>query len=240
VEVQYFRARRPGPEAIIENAVAERVPDLFQNEQHPLWMAGSLPIGAGMPDLVVVSCAPQVFALSHVEMPTPNILAYLRAVGRARLETIASRMGHPRELIIRCLNGLVEVEAVANNADTFFLSPNWRDILPEIVTIEAKVANWQKAVEQANRNRIFAHRSFIALPEKVAMRVKSEQALKRFGVGLLSVNDHHEVSVVRRARRHRPRVWTYYYQLASLVANHLTGFDNALHRTASGCSSRVP
>lgn len=232
MDVTYFRPRRPGPEAVIENAVAKQIPNLFPSNAHQLWTAGSVPIGAGMPDLVVVSCEPQVFALAQVEMPNAQILAYLRAVGRARLDTITDRMGKPRELILRYLNGLVEVEAVSNESETFSLLPTWREILPEIVTVEAKVANWRKAVEQAGRNRIFAHRSFVALPERVAQRVRVEPIFSQLGIGLLSVNDDNEVSVVRRAYRRQPRVWSYYYRLAFLVASHsqLRANNNALRR----------
>jgi hypothetical protein len=237
MDVTYFRPRRPGPEAVIENAVAKSIPELFPSQSRPLWTAGSVPIGAGMPDLVVVSCEPQVFALTKVEMPTSHILAYLRAVGRARLETITDRVRRPREVILRCLNGLTEIEVVSNNSDTFSLLPTWRDILPEIVAIEAKVADWKKAVEQANRNRIFTHRSFVALPERVAQRVRSEEIFKQLGIGLLSVNDHQEVNVVRRARRYQPRVWAYYYHLAFLAANHFKGTNHALHRTDSSRAS---
>jgi hypothetical protein len=239
MDVTYFRPRRPGPEVVIENAVAQRIPELFPNETYPLWTAGSVPIGAGMPDLVVVACEPQVFALTKVEIPTAHILAYLRAVGRARLETIASRMRRPTEVIVRCLNGLVEVEAVSSHSATFSLVPTWRDILPEIVTIEAKVSNWQKAVEQANRNRIFAHSSFVALPERVAHRVKSEEIFRKLGIGLLSVNEHHEVEMVRRARRNHPRVWAYYYYLAALVASHSKGLNHAFHSSDNSSSSRL-
>jgi len=240
MNVKYFRPRRPGPEAIIENAVAREVSNLFPSQQLPLWAGGSVPIGAGIPDLIVVTCEPQVFALTHVQMPTAKILAYLRAVGRARLETISSRVGRPQEVILRCLNGLVEVQAVSNDAETFSLVPAWREILPEIITIEAKVANWQKATEQAYRNRIFAHRSYVALPERVAQRVGSEQVFSKLDIGILSVDDNQEVSVLRRPRRSQPRVWTYYYQLASLVASHFKGFDDAICRTNSSCTSRLP
>jgi hypothetical protein len=237
MDVTYFRPRRPGPEAVIENAVARSIPELFPSETRPVWTAGSVPIGAGMPDLVIVSCEPQVFALTKIEMPTTHILAYLRAVGRARLETITSRIRRPREVIIRCLNGLVEVEAVSSRSETFSLAPAWRDILPEIVTVEAKVANWQKAVEQANRNRIFAHNSFIALPERVARRVKSEEIFRKLGIGLLSVSEQQEVNIVRRARWNQPRVWAYYYYLASLIANHSKGSNHALHSPNTSSSS---
>lgn len=220
MDVAYFRPRKSGPEAIVENAVAGQIQNLFASESYSLWTAGSPPIGAGMPDLVVVSCKPQVFVLARVEIPTTHILAYLRAVGCARLETIIKRVGMPQEAIIRCLNDLVEVEAVSRSDDIYSLPPIWREILPEIATIEVKVTNWKRAVEQAARNRIFAHRSFVALPDQVARRVRSEPIFKQLGIGLLSVVDANTVTILRRSRRGQPRVWMYYYEIASLVAKH--------------------
>jgi len=69
MDVTYFRPRRPGPESAIENAEASRIPQLFPTLKFPSWTAGSLPIGAGMPDLVVVACEPEVFALAEVTIP---------------------------------------------------------------------------------------------------------------------------------------------------------------------------
>ena len=113
-----------------------------------------------MPDLVVVSYHPQVFALSQLPLSDTQVLAYLRAVGRANLNSIVERMRVPRKRISRVIDGLVDVEAVAVAGDTFYLPALWRRNLPEIITIEVKVSRWQKAIEQAGRNRIFAHRSY--------------------------------------------------------------------------------
>ncbi len=223
MDITYFRPKMLGPEAEIENAVASQITDLFPSEDRQTWAAASLPIGAGMPDLVVVSFEPEVFGLAHVDMPSVEILAYLRAVRSAKLTTIAERLPQPRRVIVRCLDGLVEVEAVSEGAGTFTINPAWRDILPEIVTIEAKVKNWRDAVAQAARNRVFAHRSFVALPERVSLRVRAEPIFKQLGIGLLSVAGDRHVRVTRRPRRRQPRVWTYYYKLASILASHFPG-----------------
>jgi hypothetical protein len=160
-------------------------------------------------------------------MPTSHILGYLRAVGRAKAETISERVGGSVKVIVRCLEGLRQIEVVSASADVYTLAPDWRHILPDIVAIEVKVADWRKAISQAARNRIFAHRSFVAFPRDVADRSKGEPILSRLGIGVLSVGDDGEVHIVKQARRHRPCVWTYYYQLAHIVANHL-GESNAL------------
>jgi len=228
MEVTYFRERRSGPEAVIEDAVVKQIPELFPSDSYSRWTAGSLSVGAGMPDLVIVSCEPQVFILAQFEISTAHILAYLRAVGCARLEKIIDRIGVPQETIIRCLNGLVEVEVVSRGQNTYSLSPLWREILPEIVTIEVKVTKWKKAIEQAKRNHVFAHRSFVAFPDFVAERVISEPIFRQLGIGLLSVGSDHMVSVLRDSRRRKPLVWTYYYQIASLIAKNQGNQNNAI------------
>lgn len=220
MEVTYFRQQRQGPETAIEKAVIGQIPDLFPAGDRPMWTAGSVPIGAGQPDLVVVTCEPAVFALAQVEIPSDEILAYLRAVRSAKLSTIEERVPRPRRVIIRCLDYLVEAEAVSEGSGKFTLAHAWREILPEIVTVEAKVKNWREAVAQAARNRVFAHRSYVALPEPVAKRVRPEPIFKQLGIGLLSVADDCEVYVSRRPRRRQPRVWTYYYRLAAILAAH--------------------
>ena len=217
--VTQFRARREGPEASIQDVVVDNIPQLL-NPTKDSWTAASLPLGAGIPDLVIVSYEPQVFALANVAVQDAQILAYLRVVGRARLDTIAQRMGGSPEILSRRLGNLVEAEAVVSSSNTFALAPVWREILPEIVTIEIKVSNWQRAVEQAARNRIFAHMSFVALPEKVAERVRTEPLLQRLGIGLISVADDNSATTIKKPRRGQPAVWTYYYQLASILARN--------------------
>jgi DNA-binding Lrp family transcriptional regulator len=215
--VTQFRPRRHGPEALIQDIVAGRIPELFSPSEHS-WTGASVPLGAGIPDLVVVSYKPQVFALPNIELSDAQILAYLRAVGKARLETIAQRMGKSPKKLIDRLDCLVEASAIETSSKTFSLTPPWRQILPEIITIEVKVSHWKRALEQAARNKIFAHLSLVALPEKIAARVRTEALFSRLGVGLISVSDDGTAAVIRKARRTQPTVWTYYYQLASLLA----------------------
>lgn len=215
--VTQFRLRREGPEAGLQDVVVHRIPELLNPAAHT-WTAASLPLGAGIPDLVIVSYEPEVFALAKVALEDAELLAYLRAVGKARLDTIAQRIGHRPDMLSRRLYRLVEVEAIESSSNTFWLAPVWRHILPEIVTIEIKVANWRRAIEQAARNRIFAHMSFVAVPERVAQRIRDEPSLRTLGIGLISVAEDGSAVTLRKPRRGRPLVWMYYYQLASILA----------------------
>lgn len=228
-KVRFFRVRRSGPEAEIEDSVLSQLSSLFPVDNQRTWTAGSVPLGAGVPDIVFVSFRPEVYALSHVEMPKARLLAYLRAIPRARADTIADRLQQPVEILIQCLNDLVKVEIVIEDGGVYRLSDCWKDILPEITTIEVKVANWKRAVTQAARNRIFAHRSYIALPRNAAIRVKRESPFRLLGIGVLGVDNEGHVQVIRPARRHQPKVWDYYYKLAELTAKYVMGDSNAIH-----------
>ena len=230
VSVTNFRPTREGPEADLEKVIVGQLPGLFpfESKHQPVWAASSVPVGAGIPDLVIVSCQPHVVALANVEFRSTEILAYLRVVTCARFATIVERINQSKRKTDRQLMELVEVDAVREKSGVFSLSPAWRDVLPEIITIEAKVDNWRIAINQAARNRIFAHRSYVALPERVATRIRNEQAFSQLGLGLLSVSAEEEIKIIRRGRRHHPRVWSYYYRLAALLASDFDGAGNQL------------
>jgi hypothetical protein len=230
MDVTYFRPPRPGPELQLQIAVTKKIPSLFPSRDGLNWMAGHVSIGAGMPDLLVISSDPEVVALSRVDFPHAHILAYLRAVGCARLDTIVQRVRWSPKMIARCLDALIEAKAVNNGNGTFSLCPRWRNILAEIISIEVKMEDWRRAIEQAGRNSIFAHRSYIALPTAVASRIKSEPILRQIGVGVLAVDDSGEVLMVRRTPRRQPLVWPYYYELASLTARHFGSYLDAIRR----------
>lgn len=242
MDVTYFRNRRIGPEATVEDAVARSLPSIFPQESDYRWAGGSVPLGAGLPDLVLVSCHPQVIALAHIDLCPHEILGYLRAVRSATLETIADRVDMPLRSTQSRLQQLCEFDVIMQNAANYSLSKNWRNILPEVITIEVKVKDWKTAVQQASRNRILAHQSYIAVPEKLAIKIANDEIFETLGVGVLSVNFENEVSIVKRAESVLPRVWSYYYKLATLAASNVIGdktIVSSRSKNSSGTLSRV-
>jgi hypothetical protein len=231
LEPVQYRPLRAGPEALLQKAVEGRLLSLFPQENRLLWTAGSVPLGAGRPDIVLTACEPQIIALTDVDVTSGAMLAYLRAVGRARSETISARLGKSLKAVERSLSSLVDANILIVDRGNYAVSDHWRSVLPEVVTIEVKVGDWHRAVRQAARNRIFAHRSFVALPGKLARRVKTETILRELGIGVLGVESDGEVRVIRRARRVMPKVWSYYYSLAFMAAEHLSGEGSAVRRT---------
>lgn len=221
-EMRFFKPRIRGPEQLIENAVLHQFRDIFDRNDWPLWMGGSVPIGAGYPDIVSVWYDPQVMTLADFPALDGHILAYLRSVRHASAETIAQRLRSCSDVIEARMIELSETAVVKKkSANAFAISSVWRRILPEVVTVEAKVSDWQSALRQATRNQIFAHRSFVALPYSVAIRVAERSEFDLQGVGVIAVGECGDVQVIRGARKNRPSVWNYYFHLAAIAAKDL-------------------
>ena len=204
----------------MEDFLIGHLPALFRSE-HPAWAAGSVPLGAGIPDIIVATYQASVSALATAGGIETNILAYLRVVGRARPETIATRLRLSPKTVEKLVRGLLEAEALTCSANTVGLTPNCRDLLPTVIAIEVKIGNWQRALSQALRNRIFAHRSFVALPCNVAARVQCVPLVLRSGVGVIAIDPAGSATIVKPAAFGRPKVWFYYYQLAALVGQQV-------------------
>lgn len=220
--VRYFRPRVDGPEQQIEDAVVESLQDIFARQDWPVWHGGYVPIGAGLPDVVSVWYDPQVVTLAGFQSQDGHILAYLRSVRRVSPDTIAERLRFRPSVVEKRVAWLENSGVVERESENCIsMLPAWRRILPEVVTIEAKVADWQSALQQAIRNRIFAHRSFVALPESVAARMDFAHGFSKHGVGILAVSESGDVHVRREARKSKPNVWNYYFHLAAIAAKDL-------------------
>ena len=221
MSISYFRPRRPGPELRIEDAVVAQLDALFGEHVCRWWLGASVPIGAGRPDFVAVSYEERLSALAAVQTDG-LLLAYLRSVREARFETIVARLGQPGRTVERELAALRAIDAVWEREGVFSIAPGWRDVLRGIVAIESKVEDWKRAVRQASRNRIFATKSFVALPCKTAQRVSSSPMFQELGIGIISVDDGGSAKITRTATTQATRVWLYYFRLASLVAQQAT------------------
>jgi hypothetical protein len=142
----------------------------------------------------------------------------LHAIRWANAKTISIRIRQNQTPVITHLEKLTDLEILSSTMNSFSLVSRWRNVLSEIVCVEAKVNNWKIAIHQATRNLIFANRSFVALPENIAYRIKDETEFRKYGIGLLSVQKDNSIQVIRRARSTSPKVWFYYYNVARHLA----------------------
>lgn len=216
--VKFFRPRPPGPESILENHLVANISALIDSERET-WVGGSLPLGAGMPDFIFATYEPAIHRVTAFNQTAIEVLAYLRAVGRARFDTVADRLNLGERVTKEGIDCLIDAGAIDLSRNVLQLCEPWRMVLPEVLAIEVKVSDWKRALAQATRNSVFCHRSMIALPESVALRVRHRKEFSYVGIGILSVSESGDLSVARRARRTSPKSWRYYYELASQIAS---------------------
>jgi hypothetical protein len=155
-------------------------------------------------------------------------MGYLRAVGCATPATISERLGRSSYYVNKLIDELTQEGIVKTNARGISLVEDYRDVLKDVVAIEVKVSDWRRAIHQAIRNKTVAHRSYVALPSTIAYRVRREELIQTFGIGVLSVDADGAVKTARRARKALPKVWSYYYAVASLASESLVRSADAV------------
>ncbi|MEY8880520.1 hypothetical protein [Donghicola sp. XS_ASV15] len=219
-EISVFRPLKVGPEAVLQASVEKDIAKLLPLAEFS-WTGSTVPVGAGVPDLLRASVRPEVISIADADSITIAILGYLRAARRARGETIAERLGLNEKTTLNKLEKLRGQGVIEQIQKNFSLAQPWQSILGDVSAVEVKVSDWRKAVAQASRNRIFAHRSFVALPESVAKRVKDELSFSSLGLGLISIDDNGVSRVMKRARKSSPKAWAYYYTVAARAAGDL-------------------
>jgi len=218
MNITYFRRPIKGVEYQMEEIVATSISSTLNLNSQLTWIAASAPLGAGRPDLVVVTYKPEIFLLSSFDSTATDILAYLFSVNKARLTTIGNRLKKSDHFVLSQLQELVDTRVVIKHNDGYSLSKKWRSILPDITAIEVKVSDWRKAVQQAARNRVLAHSSYIALPENISQKAALDSTTSSLGLGIIEIGKNDTVRVVRPARKSKPRIPSYYFKLAALLA----------------------
>jgi hypothetical protein len=193
------------------------------------WAGGGVPVGAGQPDLILAKCQPAIGRLRAISHAPHILLGYLRSAGFTTPERISVQLGRSERYISELVEQLVKQDIIHSRSSKIGLSRDWHDILEDVTTIEVKVSNWRRAIHQAIRNTIVAHKSYIALPDHVAFRVRNEELVKANGLGILSISQNGDVTVARRARKAPPKVWSYYYSIACLASQSVGRNGRALH-----------
>ncbi len=228
IPLAFFAERRPGPELKLENTVMSNLGRLFRDSRKPSCVFGSKQLGSGSPDLIIVHCAPHVIALADVDNTSLAILAYLRVVQHASIETVANRLRLRPKVLDESIRQLAARDIIRLGSDVLNLATGWHNVLPEVITVEVKVSKWRAALSQASRNRIFSHRSFIALPLSKARIAAADSTLNELGIGVIAIAEEGVPKILRSSRRTLPRVWRYYYELAAESARHLKDKSNVI------------
>ena len=75
----------------------------------------------------------------------------------------------------------------------------------ELISVEAKLTNWRNALHQAYRNTCFSDKSYVLIPEPLAIKVSQfKDEFSKRGVGLCSICENGNVKILKRAPKSKP------------------------------------
>jgi len=168
-------------------------------------LLSELQVGQVIPDMLLV-LADTARLKCKVELSGFEswIVAELLGGRSRRPETLAARLYARPEQTVKALDRLERRGAVyRSTSTTFMLREGWFPRQSEVVAVEAKLARWRDAIEQAKAYLRFANRAYVALPAETINRAGGIlDACRLRGIGLLSVS-HHGVNIVKKAPLHR-------------------------------------
>jgi len=87
---------------------------------------------------------------------------------------------------------LEEIEGMIGRPDILLKSRNGK----KIITIEVKLKNWKRALQQAYKYRSFSDIAFICMDEKnIKPAIANMQMFIKSNIGLISINEKNEVKI---------------------------------------------
>jgi hypothetical protein len=200
----HFRLERDLVDALCADSL-----DVLRNTPHNNFeLLREVPVGAHatrFPDVVLI--------FSFEQPDTAQVrLTYEDAILLAALLKQSATSAELREQFFadvasleQRLGGLSGKNLVRRSADGRWEAN--RSVLPSgirIVAIEAKLARWRQALEQAGQYSVFANESYIAMPGHLACGRQLLTTCASRGVGVIAV-DQHGVRVVLEAESHAPQ-----------------------------------
>lgn len=156
--------------------------------------ACEMPIGMGVVDILVGAANPARLATriqSNHRLPREIkgveavVLSYLHFRKGLTDKAIAERTGLDSRTAIRALEQLIEWNMCTQPTASTYRRTSASEHFSFLVSIEGKLANWKRALEQASRNRLFAAYSYVVMDAKHARPALENMArFREHGVGL--------------------------------------------------------
>lgn len=216
--IQTFESPREGPELQLQAAVCSSLAQLLDDHDLPTWAGVALPVGGGIPDVLAASYHPCIETLSSLNLEQIALMSYLSSVRSASSNTISKRTNRVASRVLGHLEELLSRGVVVKIGEAYRLGNRWKCVLTDLVAIEVKVSDWRRGLQQASRNRLFAERSYLAVPLRTAKRIKHDSFARSSGIGILGISEDGSIQIVKRSRRQKPRIWSYYYRVARAVS----------------------
>lgn len=202
-------------ESLVIAAVAR--PSFFSRTHKAGFILREVTLGSGRVDLLLALPNRRLLANRLRESPfvvsSELELVILSQLGMrpTSIDRMVSHTGLRPGTVTRVLGLLMEKRLVVESRPGLFArSPNGRPVLDRVISIEAKLSKWSKALEQAFRNHLFSTETWVLMDRA---RLNSDRATASYGrlnVGL-SVYDADSGELTRLVSPTRTRPVSPFY-----------------------------
>ena len=163
--------------------------------------------GLGRPDIVFAQLDNRIKRTQA--LPNYQILDLLVRYFNNRnevvhIDRILSVYSFTKKKVISVMNVLVELGLLEQKSTNEYVKKNnYKPMLNNFVSVEAKLSNWQDGLCQAVRYKSFSTSSYLAISEEYLEDVDIAQ-LHHHGIGLISVSPE-KARIVCRAQKDSPK-----------------------------------
>lgn len=176
-------------------------------------------IGSTIPDLVCIALPKthkQDRTNYHPELDT-LIISDLLKNGPSTTSDISKRLFVRETTIQKSIERLYKKSTLSKiESDCFKLRRKTYFYDYHIVSIEAKLKNWRRALKQAVSYLSFSHMSYIALPTALASKKIIREHCKAKEIGLIAVNSN-STEVIFKPKPHHPHSSKWIWLLSKTV-----------------------
>lgn len=194
-------------EADLVDLLIRRIPPWLGSQRRRVKVTREVAVGGSIADVVVLVGAPAKPVI-HDPLSTEEsvVLAWLRRRGPTRIDILEQRCGFgPQRLRNGALSRLKESGVVALGQGGRVATGRPLGGRSRLLAIEAKLAKWRPALQQACAYLKYADKAYVALPYTATVRGRVPlEAFKESGVGLISVSERglREIVAAKKSSDH--------------------------------------
>lgn len=164
-------------------------------------------LGFGIADLVIskISSKQQLFdrtSLNYFDIIIYKIIETNQTISFDKIKEIT----RANDISIKKSLSKLMISCYINNEDSLFqFSKSYKNIVTDLIAIEAKLKNWKRALDQAFRYKWFAKKSFVVLDSiNIKPALKNIQQFRKLNVGLAEINVKGTVLIHFRPIKNQP------------------------------------
>lgn len=206
-----YRTARSGPELDMVYQFIDSTINLYQQNQKKNKLAVFLEpmVDTAYPDIVFAEYDPNLLdnwndMRNHIEISDMKIFENLRAMKGGNMSSIIKRTHFSYKTVSHAIERLLDAGLIERRNGKWKSKP-LKDIysIKRLITIEAKMGQWNTLLNQANANKWFASESYALSPVKNPKNT-TIQRFRDLGIGLYSFKDGEVIEVNKAEKQNLP------------------------------------